>query len=106
MIDFFFMQNGRMLPIGELPEVYIPVDGDRFTESVPPIIFANDQEQTIEFNVPRSKAERFLMEVLGIKRMVLDMVGGRVAHLARNHRKAKVRKKNVRRAFRMLEKEE
>ena len=105
MTDVFFTQVRRTLPVEELSDVYYPTDLDRFTESVPHIIFANDQEATIEVNVPRSQAERFLQEVLGIKRMVLDMAGGRVAHLALHHRKDKVRKKNLRRAIRMLEKE-
>ena len=110
MTDVFFLQDGRTLPIGELSDVYYPADGDNaFTESMNPIIFANSPEATIEINVPRKQAERFLQEVFGITRMVLDTVrdngGVRVVHLARHARKVRTRWKNLHRAFRMLEKE-
>lgn len=67
-----------------------------------------DAHESAEFTVSVSKRQldNFLMEVYGIRKMVLDLVGGRVAHLARHGRKRKTRKKNVRRAIRMLEREE
>ena len=67
---------------------------------------ATEAEATFTLNLSKQQIDNFLMEVYGIRKMVLDLVGGRVAHLARHGRKHKTRKKNVRRAIRMLEMEE
>lgn len=68
--------------------------------------FAKEAEATFTLNLTKQQLDNFLMEVYGIRKMVLDLVGGRVAHLGRHGRKRKTRKKNIRRAIRMLEREE
>lgn len=106
MTGIFFTQDGEMHPLGEIGEIYFsPDETAAFTESVK-IITANSGRASIEFNVPRRQMERILLEVHGITRMVIDIVRdnghGRIAHLAKHGRKARTRKKNRSRAFRLL----
>lgn len=106
MTDIFFIQDGQQLPIGEIGELYIPAS----TASEQRITTTEQAEFSFDLAEQRLKIEAILQEVLGITRMVLDIVSenghGRIAHLARHGRKARTRKKNKNRAFRLLQKEE
>lgn len=102
---FLGSPDSELVPIGEVTEgvVFDTVEDYSGAEIHQ---FATEAEATFTLNLTKQQIDNFLMEVYGIRKMVLDMVGGRVAHLGRHGRKRKTRKKNVRRAIRMLEKEE
>lgn len=107
-----FKMGAGTLYIGKLDEELVPVG-----EVAEGVVFdtvedysgaeihqlATGAEATFTMNLTKQQLNNFLMEVYGIRKMVLDMVGGRIAHLARHGRKRKTRKKNVRRAIKMLE---
>lgn len=99
-----FMQkvDGELEPLGEVKEgiVYEPVE-DACGVTIHEL--ATEAEATFTVDLTKQQMDNFLMEVFSIKKMVIDMVGGRVAHLARHGRKRKTRKKNLHRAFRKLE---
>jgi len=99
---FIQKSDGELEPLGEVAEsmVYEPVV-DGYGAEIHQI--ATEAEATITLNLTKQQIDNFLMEVYGIRKMVLDMVGGGIAHLGRHSRKRKTRKKNVRRAIRMLE---
>ncbi len=102
---FFQRVDGEYEPLGKVTEgiVFEPVE-DYSGAEIHQI--ATEAETTFTLNLTKQQLDNFLMEVYGIRKMVLDMVGGRVAHLGRHGRKRKTRKKNIRRAIRMLEQEE
>ena len=101
---FYGSPDGELVPIGETTEgiVFETVEDYSGAEVLQ---FAKEAETTFTVNLTKQQMDNFFIEVFGIRKMVLDMVGGRVAHLGRHGRKRKTRKKNVRRAIRMLEKE-
>ena len=92
------------VPIGEVAEgiVFDTVE-DYSGAKIHQLV--TEAETTITLNLSKQQIDNFLMEVYCIRKMVLDLVGGRVAHLGRHGRKRKTRKKNIRRAIRMLQKE-
>lgn len=102
---FFQRVDGEYEPLGKVTEgvVFDTVEDYSGAEIHQ---FATEAEATFTFNLTKQQLDNFLMEVYGIRKMVLDMVGGRVAHLGRHGRKRKTRKKNIRRAIRILGKEE
>ena len=94
--------DGELEPLGEVTEgVTFETVEDYSGAEIHQL--ATEAEATFTVNLAKQQLDNFLMEVYGIRKMVLDMVGGRIAHLGRHGRKRKTRKKNVRRAIRMLE---
>ena len=102
---FLGSPDGELVPIGEVAEGIVFEEVEDYSGAkIHQLV--TEAEATFTVNLTKQQIDNFLMEVYGIRKMVLDMVGGRVAHLGRHGRKRKTRKKNVRRAIRMLEKEE
>ena len=105
MTNIFFTQDGQKLPIGEIGELYIPAS----TDSEQRITTTEPAEFSFDLTEQRLKIEAILSEVCSITRMVLDFVcengHRRISHLAVHGRKARTRKKNKSRAFRLLAKE-
>lgn len=103
---FFESLDGKHVPVGEVAEgiVYEPVEDDC---GVTIHEIATEAEATFTFDLTKAQIDNFLMEVFSIKKTVLDCVReeftGRIPHLATYARKRKTRKKNMHRAFRMLE---
>ena len=63
-------------------------------------------ELTITVEMTRQRMEDFLFAISGLKEAVLETCPNkRVVHLAKYTKKIKVRKKNIKRAVRMLERE-
>ena len=98
--------DDNLVPLGEVAEGgLLEAVEDHDAYAVDQIITNLQSEATFSVKVSKTQLDNFFMEVYGIRKMVLDLVGGRVAHLGRHGRKRKTRKKNVRRAIRMLERE-
>lgn len=99
--------DDKLVPLGEAAAGgLLEVVEDHDAYAVDQIITNMQNEASFTVQVSKTQLDNFFFEVFNVKKMVLDMVGGRVAHLGRHGRKRKTRKKNVRRAIRMLEKEE
>lgn len=105
MLYFGSPDDGNLVPLGKVTEgVVFETVEDYSGAQIHQL--ATESEATFTLNLTKQQLDNFLMEVYGIRKMVLDMVGGRIAHLGRHGRKRKTRKKNIRRAIRMLEQEE
>lgn len=103
--------DDNLVPLGEVAEGgLLEAVEDHDAYAVDQIITNLQDEATFTVQVSKTQLDNFLIEVLGIKKMVLDMMResghGRIAHLATHAKKHKTRKKNLRRAFRITEKEE
>lgn len=102
-------EDGTRQKVGEVPTV--EPDELCFADNGDDIIqrLRCDEEASFKIQLPDDVIDRILQTVLGITRMVLAIVQGqgnrRVAHLAKHARKARTRKKNIRRAYRILVKE-
>ena len=94
--------DGELEPIGEVAEGMVIETVEDYSGAAIHQI-ATEAEATFTIDLTKQQMDNFLMEVFNIKKMVLDMVGGRIAHLATRAKKRKTRKKNQHRAFRMLE---
>lgn len=101
-------EDGTRQKVGEVPtiepdELCFADNGDDIQRRL------LDEEASFKIQLPDDVIDRILQTVLGITRMVLAIVRGqgdrRVAHLAKHARKARTRKKNIRRAYRILTKE-
>jgi len=99
---FFQRVDGEYEPLGKVTEGIVFETVEDYSGSAIHQL-ATEAEATFTLNLTKQQIDNFLVEALGIKKMVLDLVGGRVAHLARHGRKRKTRKKNVRKAIKMLE---
>lgn len=102
---FFQRVDGEYEPLGKVTEGIVFETVEDYSGSAIHQL-ATEAEATFTLNLTKQQIDNFLIEAWGIKKMVLDLVGGRVAHLAHHGRKRKTRKKNVRRAIRMLERKE
>ena len=106
---FFQRVDGEYEPLGKVTEgIVLETVEDYSGAEIHQL--ATEAEAQFTLNLTKQQLDNFLMEVFNIKKMVLDMMRerghGRIAHLGRHGRKRKTRKKNVRRAIRMLEREE
>ena len=96
--------DDNLVPLGEVAEGgLLEVVEDHDAYAVDQIITNLQNEASFTVQVPKTQLDNFFIEVFNVKKIVLDMVGGRVAHLARHGRKHKTRKKNLHRAIKMLE---
>lgn len=103
--------DDNLVPLGEVAAGgLLEVVEDRDAYAIDPIITNLQEEATFIVQVSKTQIDNLLIETLGIKKMVLDMMResghGRIAHLATHAKKRKARKKNLHRAFRIAEKEE
>ena len=102
---FFQRVDGEYEPLGKVTEGIVFEEVEDYS-GAKILQLEKEAEATFTVKLTKQQIDNFLMAVFGIRKMVLEMVGGRVAHLARHGRKRKTRKKNVRRAIRMLERTE
>ena len=103
---FIHKIDGELEPLGEVKEciVYEPVE-DACGVTIHEL--ATEAEATITLNLTKQQLDNFLMVALNIKKTVFNMMRerghGRIVHLATRAEKRKTQKKNLHRAFRMLE---
>lgn len=100
----------EFVPLGEVADggkVIVEAYEKHDAFAVQQLIMTAKEEATFTVKVSKKQIDNLLIEAYGIRKMVLDMVRerghGRIAHLATYARKRKTRKKNLHRAFRMLE---
>lgn len=102
--------DDEFVPLGEidgaaLVEAYEVYDGVKIQE----LITTAKEEATFTLKLTKEQLFNFYDVTFGIKKTVLDCVRedftGRIPHLATYARKHRTRKKNLHRAFRMLERE-
>lgn len=104
-------KDGELLTLGSVRELeYIHGPYYELTGEDNPFIVRHEAEANFEVVMTREQVEHFLTEIMGITRIVYEMIGkyksgDRVCWLALHHKKARVRKKNMRRAYRMVAKE-
>lgn len=100
--------DGELHPIGEVEEMnfYEPVkDG----AGVPIHETLTSSEATFTLTLTPEKVKAFIEQLLNVRERVLDLVcdkgHSRIAYLARHARKHRTRKKNLFRAYRILQRE-
>lgn len=97
------------LPVDAPEMISLPEIETEMQEEVKHLVIDKDAEITISLSIGKKMIENFLIEAMGIKNEALSMAKddgyAKVCHLAKYGRTRRIRKKNVRRVFRMLEKE-
>lgn len=101
--------DGEMNSIGD-------VEGLNFYEPVSDATCAKSHEiltgteATLTITLTQKKVNAFIEQFFEMRKLILDLVQekgySRIAHLARHARKSRTRKKNLFRAYRILNKEE
>lgn len=95
-----------LLPIGEIAEgkeLILTTDA-KAEMGIEAIL--TDEELNFSVSLSKQQIERFLQEAFRITQIVLEMLhdigNRRVAYLARHAKKHRTRKKNIRRAYRLV----
>lgn len=95
-----------LLPIGEIAEGKELILTTDAIAGMGIETILTDEELNFSVSLSKQQIERFLQVALGITRMVLEILHGsgnrRVAYLARHAKKRRTRKKNIRRAYRLV----
>lgn len=100
--------DGKLYPIGEVEEnnFYEPVTDDT---GAPIHETLTSSEATLTLTLTQEMVNAFIEQLLNVRELVLDLVReegySRIAHLARHARKHRTRKKNLFRAYRILQRE-
>lgn len=107
---FFGTPDGMLFQPVDAPEmIAMPEIETEMQKEVKHLVIAKDEEFTFSLKCGKKMIENFLIEAMGIKNEALSMAKddgyAKVCHLAKYGRTRRIRKKNVRRVFRMLEKE-
>lgn len=98
-------------PLGEVAELNLAeAVEEKDAIKVQEIIRDKAMGATFEITLTKQQMENLYDVAFGITRIVYEMIGkyksgDRVCYLALHHKKARVRKKNWRRAYQMVEKE-
>lgn len=101
--------DGEQHPIGDVEETnfYEPVTDDA---GVPIHKTLTSSEATFTLTLNQETVNAFIEQLLNVRELVLDLVRdkghSRIAHLARHARKHRTRKKNLFRAYHILEEDE
>lgn len=102
--------DGKPFMLGEVGNMEImPTKFEtEIHEDVGPLIVSRQDEISFEVKIGKRKMDKFLQFALGITDMVLDIARAeghrRIVHLAKNSKKKRTREKNVRRAYRIVQK--
>lgn len=106
---FFRDENDELLPLGDVTEGAIKKE---LTECIEygPLSLSTEGKATLTISLSTEKMERLLQVLLNVTNTVLGILRNqgnnpRVCHLAKYAKKHRTRKKNIRRAYRILEKE-
>lgn len=100
--------DSELVPLGAIDgEVLVEAYEDHDAIKIQNLVM--DAKAEITVKLTKQQIYNLFNDVYGIEKTVLDCVredfAGRIPHLARYARKHRTRKKNIHRAFRMLERE-
>lgn len=94
-------------PLGEINESELICAIEEKDEmAIKSILTRKEQKATLTINLTKQQIDRFLQEIMNVTHFVLEILHGignkRVAYLAKHAKKRRTRKKNIRRAYRIV----
>jgi len=97
----------ELYPLGEINEAeLISAIEEKDAVAINSILARKEQEATLTINLSKQQIDRFLQEIMNVTHFVLEILHGignkRVAYLAKHAKKRRTRKKNIRRAYRIV----
>lgn len=97
----------ELMPLGEINESELICAIEEKDEmAIKSILTRQEQEATFTVYLTKRQMERFLQEIMNVTHFVLELLHGisnkRVGHLAKHAKKRRTRKKNIRRAYRIV----